>query len=212
MTRAVHIAAKALSIILYPLLIPTYGVGLFCYAFSHQVYPLPPVWTGVAVVGTLVLTLLLPVTAIGILIRQGKVKDLEITDAKQRTLPYLYTVFGFGCWWYLMHSILHAPTYITLATAGATLAIILVSVINRHWKISAHLSGTGGLVGGLMSYYAGIGVVPSWGVLSFCLTLSLLLMYARVRLEAHTPAQVCAGWLLGMACTFLPYGIYSYVV
>lgn len=205
------ILSKALSVLLYPLFVPTYGMVLFCYAFSQQVYPLPLVWSMVAVIGTFVLTCILPVTAIWILIRQGKVRDMEIADATERTWPYLYTLFGFGCWCYLMISIMHMPLSISMVSVGATVALGLVFLINRRWKISAHLTGQGGFFGGLMSYYVGIGMMPSWGMIIGWLSIALLLMYARLHLNAHTPAQVCAGWLLGMACTFLPYGIYSYV-
>ena len=40
MRRFFNIAAKALSILLYPLFVPTYGIALFCYAYHTQVNPL----------------------------------------------------------------------------------------------------------------------------------------------------------------------------
>ena len=206
------ILARAISIMLYPLFIPTYGVALFCYVFSVYLRFVSLGWSLVAVIGTLVLTCVLPITAIGIMIRSGKVSDLEITDSTQRTMPYIYTIFGFSCWSYLMITILHAPRFMGWVAVGATVALGLVVLINRWWKISAHLTGMGGLFGGLMSFYLGIGMMPSWGMSGLLLTLSLLLMYARVRVNAHTPAQVCAGWLLGITCTFIPYCIYQYVV
>ena len=69
----------------------------------------------------------------------------------------------------------------------------------------------GGLVGGILSYCLGIGAVPTWGTWVLGLGLAWLLMAARLRLNAHTGAQVSAGWLLGIACTFIPYLIMSYV-
>lgn len=203
------IAAKALSTLLYPLFVPTYGVALFCYALTERTQALPLVWSAVAVIGTFILTCILPVTSIWILIRQGKVKDLEIADAGERTMPYIYTLLGFGFWSYLMISILHAPLFLGLVTVGAAVAIGLIAFINRRWKISAHLTGMGGLFGGFMSYCLGVGIFPGWGMISLWLCITLALMYARVHLNAHTPAQVCAGWLLGIACTFLPVA-YAY--
>ena len=212
MNKALDIAAKALSILLYPLFIPTYGIILFCVAFSHHVQPLLPVWSIVAISGTLLLTCLLPITAIWLLMRRGKVQDLYIDNADERTVPYMYAVLGFGFWCYLLIAILHAPLYLNCVAIGATVAIGLIALINRTWKISAHLTGLGGFVGGLMSYYVGVGLFPSTWMLVLCLALSLLLMCARLRVKAHTPEQVCTGWLLGIACTFLPYCVISYVV
>jgi len=200
-----------MSILLYPLFIPTYGVALFCYAYSQQVVYMPLAWVLVAVTGTLILTCILPITAIAIMMRKGQVTDFQITDEKERTLPYLYTILGFGFWCYLMIAILHAPLSIAFISIGATVAISLVAFINLRWKISAHLTGLGGLTGGIMSYYLGIGSMPSSGLLSVLFLLSLALMFARVYVNAHTPYQVCTGWLLGLSCTTIPYCIYSYV-
>ena len=210
MSRIIDILAKILSVMLYPLFIPTYGIALFCFAFSVQVSPLPIVWAIVAVAGTFVLTCLLPITSIWILMRRGEVNDMYIENAQERTMPYLYAILGFSFWSYLLIAILHAPSFINCVGVGATVALALVALINRKWKISAHLTGFGGLVGGWMSYCLGIGAVPAWGSLALWLGISLVLMYARLRLKAHTSAQVSAGWLLGIACTFLPYCIICY--
>lgn len=211
MQRIADIAAQALSILLYPLFVPTYGVALFCYAFHTQVVPLPAVWVFIAILGTLLLTCILPITAIWILIRRGEVKDLEIANAGERTMPYIYSIMGFGFWCYLMIAILEVPLSIRYVALGATLALAVIAFVNRYWKISAHLTGLGGLIGGIMSYCLGISAIPTWGTYVLWLCISLVLMYARVRLKAHTPAQVCAGWLLGICFTFIPYCIYTYV-
>lgn len=209
MSKVLCIVAKGLSVILYPLFIPTYGIVLFCYAFMRYT-PISIVWSLVAIIGTVILTCILPITAIWMLIRRGVVKDLQIEDAGERTMPYIYTVLGFGFWSYLMIHILHAPLCIPYITIGGTIAIGIIAIINRRWKISAHLTGFGGLVGGIMSYYLSLGMMPSWGVMSCLFLLSIALMYARIGLGAHTSAQVSAGWLLGIAATFLPYCIFQY--
>ena len=136
--------------------------------------------------------------------------DIQIENPEQRTVPYLYAALGFGFWAYLMIAILHAPLYLGFIAIGAMAAIGLITLINRWWKISAHLTGMGGLIGGLFAYCLGIGALPTVGTLCLWFGLSLILMYARLYLKAHTPSQVAAGWLLGMICTFLPYCIYTY--
>ena len=85
-----NILAHILSLVFYPLFVPTYGIALFCYAFQC-----PMVWSAVAIIGTVLLTCVLPMTAIGIMIHKGKVKDIQISNAAERTLPYLYSTIGF---------------------------------------------------------------------------------------------------------------------
>ena len=211
MKRILTIVAKAISIVLYPLFIPTYGMALFCWAYNSQIQPLSWVWMVVAIFGTLALTCVIPLTAILLMIRRGDIKDIYIDEARERAVPYLYTTFSFGFWSYLMIGVLHAPRYIGLVTIGATVAIALVAIINHWWKISAHLTGIGGLFGGLLSYCLGIGAIPTWSTFSLWLIGSLVVMFARLRLNAHTGGQVAAGWLLGLLCTFLPFWIALYV-
>ena len=141
-----NILAHILSLVFYPLFVPTYGIALFCYAFQC-----PMVWSAVAIIGTVLLTCVLPMTAIGIMIHKGKVKDIQISNAAERTLPYLYSTIGFMFWSYLIGGVLEAPLFLTLVAVGATVALGIVTIINRYWKISARLTGIGGLIGGWMS-------------------------------------------------------------
>ena len=210
MSRLTDHIARILSVVLYPLFIPTYGMALFCYAYPAAVDPLPLVWAMVAIGGTLLLTCLLPVTAIWIMMKRGDVSDFQIDDPRERTVPYLYSTLGFAFWSYLLTAILHAPVYINMVAVGATVAIALVAVINRWWKISAHLTGMGGLFGGLISFCIGVGAIPSWGTFALWLGVTLALMMSRLRLHAHSPEQVTAGWLLGLLCTVLPVIIWHY--
>ncbi len=210
MRNVSDIAANILSVLFYPLFIPTYGMIFFCRAYSMHATPLPLVWQLVAIFGTFALTCAIPISAIWIMVRKGDIKDMQIENMHERTIPYLYTLFGFGCWSYFLFSILHAPLSISMISVGATVAIGLIALINRWWKISAHLTGTGGFVGGLMAYCLSIGAIPTIGTMTLFFGLSLLMMWARLRLNAHTDSQVSAGWLLGMICTFIPYYIALY--
>lgn len=210
MRKLLDIVAKGLSILLYPLFVPTYGMLLFCATYSVYFHVLPSAYWWVSIVGTLLLTCIIPITAILLLIRRGSVSDLYIEQAEERTTPYIYTVFCFAFWCYFMCSALNVPTCILLTGIGATVALIIVALVNRRWKISAHLSGLGGLVGGVMSFCMCTGIAPHiWLVISI-LALSLLLMYARLYLNAHTPMQVVGGFLLGLVMTFIPNLIYCY--
>ena len=209
--KALHIASQALSILLYPLFIPTYGTILYCFALQQNNPMLNAIFWLFAIAGSVVFTLVIPLSAIAIMIRKKQVSDIFISNPKERTIPYIYTACCYGFWCYFLHTILHVSQFFFLAAVGATVALLLVTLINRKWKISAHLCGLGGLTGGLIAYALTIGQMPSFGFISLVLGIALILMYARLYLNEHTDRQVVAGYLLGIVCTLLPNLIAIYV-
>lgn len=203
MHTILNILSKTLSIVCYPLFIPSYGMALYMWAMLHRTPTLPSIYVWLNIIGTLVLTALIPIVLIIILWRQGRVSSLHITNSKERTIPYLYSTACFGFWCYFVSNTTHLPKVWLFIALGATVALLAVTFINRWWKISAHLTSMGGLLGGLISMGLYYNIVPTSLVIAV-LTLSLLLMYARLYLDAHTPMQVVCGYLLGILCTFIP--------
>ncbi len=201
--KVLHIISQVVSALLYPLLIPTYGMLLFCADFTRDM----PVDTGkfwlITCLGTFIFTGLLPFMMVVSRIHTGKAKDVYMNDAQERLWPYIYTIGGYGCWAYMLYTLFPMMRFLFWIAIGATLAIGLVAVINHWWKISAHLTGMGGLFGGVCAYCLVYGQWPI-GLMSILLGVSLLLMYARLYLDAHTPLQVVCGYLLGTMATFIP--------
>ena len=202
--QILHIPAQMLSILLYPLWIPTYGMMLFCLSLRGMGLPLPIGYTMLLIGSTFCLTAVVPLLIILYLKKKGMISDLYIDKAEERTLPYLFTAGCYAVWWSFMHHQLHMPPTLCLIAVGAVIAIAAVALINRQWKISAHLTGWGGLMGGIAAYYLSISHMPSLLWMSVLMGLSLLLMYARIYMQAHTPLQVVTGWLLGIMTTFIP--------
>jgi membrane-associated phospholipid phosphatase len=155
------------------------------------------------------LTLIIPIILLLILKYRGQIDSLQIEDPTQRTLPYIYTLFCYGFWAYFLRVTLQLPVFLLLVVIGAIIALLAVTMINRKWKISAHLTGIGGLLGGICSFALNYSVLPL-GLIMGVLALSLILMYARLYLNAHTPMQIVCGFLLGLLCTFIPTLIMTY--
>ena len=182
--------------------IPTYGMLIYFLSLRSFIdYPTPLSWIGM--IGTMLFTCLLPLSVIQVMIRRGNLTDIYIRDPKQRTMPYVYSTVCYGFWAYFCSQVMHLPRFIVLTAIGATVVLLLVLFINRTWKISAHLTALGGLFGGMMSFSLATGVSATWALIG-CSATALLLMFARVYDESHTPLQVVCGYLLGTLSTFLP--------
>jgi hypothetical protein len=110
------------------------------------------------VLGTLVFTCLLPLSVILVMIHRGNLTDIYIRNPKQRTMPYIYSTICYGFWAYFCSQVMHLPQFIVLTAIGSTVVLLLILLINRTWKISAHLASLGGLFGAMMSFSLSTGV------------------------------------------------------
>ncbi len=195
--------AQILSILLYPMLIPTYAIGLLCYAIQSQTGLLASAYIGVAVLSTLFLTCCVPFSIVLFLVKQGVISDIYLHNPKERRTPYVYSFCACCFWCYFLASTLHVNWCFVAMAMAATVVLLLVTIITNWWKISAHLSFFGALIGGVIGYSWYMSIFPTYLIVAL-LVVALLLMYARIILKQHTPAQVICGFLLGMTLTFLP--------
>jgi membrane-associated phospholipid phosphatase len=203
MGKILNIVAEGWSIVLHPMLMPMYGILLFFHATPFNQIPISKTYTIIGIIGTIVLTWFIPVILLLCMRRMGEITSIHMHNNNERTKPYIYTLVCYGFWAYFMFSIMKFPTIIFIIIVGAIAALTIVTIINHWWKISAHLTGIGGLLGGVCSfsmYYATL----SLPLIEIILALSLFLIYARIYTKAHTPMQVVCGFLLGLFCTFVP--------
>lgn len=192
---------KVVSFVLQPLLMPTLGIIMLVLSplgmYFHST------WKMFAVVGTFVFTALMPAAPILIMMRNGQIKDLYISKKEQRTMPYLFSMIAYFFWTLFMWRILKMPLFLVGMGVGSILSLVVITLINRRWKISAHLSGIGGLTGGVFAYSYFLGINPL-GLLVTMLVLSALTALSRIELKAHTPGQTLAGFVVGFLLVFLP--------
>jgi membrane-associated phospholipid phosphatase len=197
---------KTISYIFQPLLIPTFGAILLMQLSIFDVvgsnYKL------FAIIGTFVFTAFLPALPILIMYYKGQIKDLFISDKKDRTIPYLFAFLSYLFWIIFLSQILDFPTYFVVIDIGKLISIFLMILINLKWKISAHSAGMGGFVGALItvSFILNINPLP---LIILSLIISALVIISRIYLKAHTFSQTLAGFFLGAACVVLSSFIYS---
>jgi membrane-associated phospholipid phosphatase len=192
---------KIVSFVLQPLLMPTFGIILLVMSPLGTYFT--SIWKWFAVGGTFVFTALLPATPILMMLRSGQIKDLYISKKEQRTLPYLFSMIAYFFWTLFMWRVLKMPLFLVFMGVGSILSLVIITLINTRWKISAHLSGIGGLSGGVFAYSYLMGVNPL-GLLILILLLSGLTALSRIELKAHSPGQTLAGFTVGFLMVFLP--------
>ena len=123
----------------------TYGV-ILALSFTGLVI-LPPMAKLYIVGGVFASTALLPGLFIYLLVRNGAAGDLELTDRRERLLPYLIFVVSILSSLYFMNRMM-MPYWLLAVLAGTCVALLIAMCVNFFWKISAHEIGAGGLLGG----------------------------------------------------------------
>ena len=130
---------------------------------------------------TLFFTCLIPGGLIFWMKKTGYISSLTLDERKQRTVPYLLSAISFIAWASFLMEKLHAPHYLVAVAIGAAVALLLVLLVNLRWKISAHLTGWGGFMGGFFGICFQYGINPVSLLILLCLIAGLLI-WARLYL------------------------------
>ncbi|HAC22919.1 MAG TPA: hypothetical protein DCF91_12655 [Porphyromonadaceae bacterium] len=201
------ILATAISIILHPLLMITYGIGLALSTTYLAVLPLNIKIMIMVLVFTV--TAVLPAVVIGLMIKYGMAGDYELERKEERRYPYMITMLcNTACIYFLVRW--GMPGWMLSMLIASVVTLGLALIVNSFWKISAHLMGIGGVTGGVfgLSYLWGLNPFPLFIIV---LLLSAAVASSRISLGRHTPLQTYAGFSLGFLLTFIGATWYLFV-
>ncbi|MCH7535455.1 MAG: hypothetical protein IH948_06865 [Bacteroidetes bacterium] len=196
------IIAKTISYLLHPLYMPTIGVLIIIYLSPHlAIFISPPVIQTISLT-MLLLTLTCPVLATIYVIRKRKITTLQLENHRERLVPLTYTLLFYTLTCSLLKIIPGVPLIIYLYVLGSTATVLAALLINYKWKISTHMMGIGGVVGMLiaLSYI----LMENLEMLILpAVLIAGIIGYARLKLNAHTPEQVLAGFTIGVLSQFI---------
>ena len=193
--------SNVISILLHPLLMPTYSV-LLLFSVNTYISRTIPIDLQLLVT-TLVLinTFILPGIFIIILHRRGFLSSIYLDNQKERTIPFIMAFFFYGFTYYLLKRENLPPTLNALMF-GAVISVLISSVFNFFTKISIHMVGITGVFG---AFYA-ISLTFGLDILGILLALVFgigSVGSARLSLNKHTPIELILGTLIGFVSEFL---------
>jgi len=196
--------ATILSVIFHPFLITFYSFVLIFISGSYITY-LPNSIKFVILIVVLFNTLLIPIISLLILKRLGLIKSFHLEKHRERIVPIIITSIPYFFTLYLMVR-LPVPLVLLKIIESGVIVLLIAALISYWWKISLHLMGLGGLSGFLLacatqSYFSALPLI----MISFIV--SGLLSSARLNNGDHKPAQVYAGYLVGLTIVFIFFHI-----
>jgi len=190
-----HKLAAVVSWIFQPLLMPLFGITFLLSMPVYQISFMPSQVKWFVLASITLFSVILPILGILLMKRFGLIESIMMDKREDRSIPTIFTLVCFFINYWLLTRLQLPVLFYTYMLAGI-LSLLFGLMITRHWKVSMHMIGVGGLCGLVIL----TGLV--WPVsVGFSLGLSLILAgfvgTSRVMLGAHIPSQVYVGFGIG---------------
>ncbi len=192
--------SRFISSVFQPLLMPIYSIMLlfvythFQYTFSHQYWR---IMTPVAVFSFAV-----PALFIYVSYKMKLISDLSLKIRRERFIPYIIVLISYSLM-ILYYYRMGMPAWFLMLASSSIVVILIALFITIWWKISAHMFGVGGLLGGVMSVSYFIEQSNPYQLFIALFIISGMVGTSRLVLKRHTLTQVVGGFLLGFIISFM---------
>lgn len=201
--------AHAISVVLHPVFMPCILFALVFYFSPAITAPLADEYRWPMFSLLVLTTLIIPLLSMLILRYFGGLPSLRMANRKERIMPFVYISAFYAFVTYFFISKYPPYLNINIMLAGITFVVFLVTIITFYWKVSVHSASIGGIMGFLASFMLLYHDMQLLYPLSGVTILAGLLMSARLYLNAHKPAEVWVGALLGFFVSFASVFFFS---
>lgn len=191
---ALQMAAKVISYLFHPLVIPLYMGWFFVYVL--RLFPDRTPWQQTQlIIQFFVSYTLLPLVTVLLLKGLGFIDSVYLKTQKERIIPFMASmIFYFWVWYVFKNQSFPKPAILF------SLAVFLVTCLgvffNNYFKVSMHALSAGVVV--ILMIIVSLTSSTNYGpYLSITLLLAGLVCTARLLNADHKPFEVYAGLLLG---------------
>lgn len=199
--------AKIISYLLHPVFMPMLGLLIIMNSGTYiSIFDKSILKVMYLVVGTF--TIVLPLVLLPVYFYSNLIRSIQISEHRQRIIPYFITFILF----YTAHILLKkfpVSPFITSFLFASAMTVLVVLIVTYVWKISSHMAGIGGLTGLVLCLSYALKADMMYYLIAVII-LSGILAYSRLKLNAHSNAQVYAGFLLGLLVVSSICLIYSF--
>jgi hypothetical protein len=196
--------ALLLSVVFQPLLMPSLVFGVLFFGVP-QATSIPESFKERLFYLIVSSTLIIPMVLMLGLRWTGMVKSLHFEEKSDRRTPFILVTLFYVLTTYFLKQKTELDPILWQGMAIITVSVVLLTAVTFFWKMSAHMIGIGGVLAvlGVLGIY-----FPSLD-LAYLLVATLLLggvvASSRLYLEAHSPAEVYVGLLVGFATCWMGF-------
>jgi len=189
-------SALILSYVFHPLWMP-FIVLLVLWGVDPWLRMQPAMMVYVASI--LLINAIAPAISLYVLHRRGALSDLEVSQRKERTVPFLVVMFYQLLGYYaLTRPGVFLPSEVLSLVVAMIVSLLVAMLLTRWIKVSMHLLAQGGALGALWSF----NLLHDLGMeqlLPVGFLLAGLVGWSRMRLGVHTPTELALGFLTGFS-------------
>ncbi len=198
--------ALLISVAFQPLLMPSLVFGLLFFGVP-QATSLPEEFKIRIFYLIVSATLLIPMVLMLGLRWSGLVKSWHCEENSDRRVPCVLVTLFYVLTTYFLKEKTELDPILWQGMGVITLAVVLLTGVTYFWKMSAHLTGIGGVlaVTGIMGLYFPSVMVAY--LLVGTLILGGLVASSRLYLDAHSPAEVYAGLVVGFVTCWVGFSL-----
>ncbi|TFV93248.1 PA-phosphatase [Algoriphagus kandeliae] len=196
------ISSLVISVVFQPLIIPMMVFGMILFGVPEST-SVPFEFKTRIFYLILMSTLVIPMLTIFGLRLSGTVKSLHMHTTKDRIIPFSVTSIYFLLTTYFMHRISELDPIIWETMALISGVVVILTIVTIFWKMSAHMTGVGGLVALVLVLGFRFSNFQSLYPLLLSIFLSGGVASSRLFLNAHKPLEVYVGFIFGfLSCYF----------
>jgi hypothetical protein len=193
-----------ISVVLQPLVIPSLVFGLALFIVPEAT-AIPGSFKPRLFYLVALSTLVIPMVTIFGLRLSGTLKSIHMADLKDRAIPFTITSIYYLLTVYFLRQVNELDPILWEVLAVITTAIVILTVVTFFWKMSAHMTGMGGLIAAVLVLGLRFPTFQPLYPLLGSLVLTGLVGTVRLYLEAHKPIEIYIGLVFGFGLCFFGF-------
>lgn len=150
-------------------------------------------------------TLAIPMITIFGLRLSGTLKSIHMAALKDRAIPFTITSIYYLLTVYFLNQMKELDPILWEVLAVITIAIVILTLVTFFWKMSAHMTGMGGLIAAVLVLGLRFPTFQPLYPLLGSLVLTGLVGTVRLYLEAHKPIEIYVGLIFGFILCFVGF-------
>lgn len=201
-----RVLSLIISVVFQPLVIPSLVFGLVLFVVPEST-SIPEAFKNRIFYLIALSTLAIPMVTIFGLRLSGTLKSVHMADLKDRAIPFSITSIYYALTVYFLFQKEELDPVLWQVLGIIALAIVVLTLVTFFWKMSAHMTGLGGLIAAVVVLGLRFPTFQPLYPLLGSLVLTGLVGSVRLYLEAHKPLEIYVGLLFGFSLCFVGFSM-----